>query len=93
MLSLVFCQEIPQDFHKYFEREVSLDYNKNWDKHTTLGPPRYVKTRLDKSDSLKLNYRVGFETKSNLSKENNFNLYGYYHFSFKKIFMVIYTQG
>ena len=86
MISMVFCQEIPQDFIEYFEYEVGFDYNKNWDKKSNLGPIRYDKNYKNKSDSLKVNYRVGFENKYNLKNENNLNLYGYYHFSYKENF-------
>ena len=78
--SLLFCQEIPNEFFDFIEYKVLSENGFDWSRNTSFGPFRY-KNNLPLSDSLRIISRFGTVI-SNKSK----SIFGYGHFSYKKYF-------
>ena len=78
--SLLYCQEIPNEFFDFTEHKVLSENGFDWSENTSFGPFRY-KNNEPSSDSLRIISRFGIVI-SNESK----SLFGYGHFSYKKYF-------
>ncbi len=78
--SLLYCQEIPNEFFDFIEYKVLSENGFDWSENTSFGPFRY-KNNEPSSDSLRIISRFGIV----ISNESR-SLFGYGHFSYKKYF-------
>tara|TARA_Y200000002_G_scaffold55039_1_gene40410 strand:- start:80 stop:1462 length:1383 start_codon:yes stop_codon:yes gene_type:complete len=79
-ISLVYCQEIPNEFYQFYLGNFNQNYGSNWESNTIFGPVRYSH-RGQISDSLKINARFG----GSIFNDRR-SLYAYGHFTFKQYF-------
>jgi len=80
LTSLLFCQEIPNEFYDFIEQKVLSENGYNWSVNTTFGPSRY-KTNPQLSDSLRIISKFGI-----IVSNKNKSLFGYGRFSYKRYF-------
>ena len=82
--SLLFCQEIPNDFKSLNIRELRVDAGKDWNFNTTLGSPRFqdkidfFEKKTKNKDSLYVKTRFGF-----LKLNKDIAIYGFGHFTYQ----------
>jgi hypothetical protein len=84
-ISLVFSQDIPNEFLEFQVQKLLTDAGQNWETNTSFGLPRFQsisKTNIENSikfDSLNIHTRTGIFTQNGA-----ITLYGFGHFSFNK---------
>jgi len=79
-LSLVYNQEIPNEFFQFQLQKLNANSGNNWESNSIFGPMRYAHLN-QKSDSLRINARFGSAIFNNRGA-----IYAYGHFTFKQFF-------
>ena len=80
LVSVGLNQEVPNEFYEFKIQKIKLDHGIDWPRNTTFGPYRFSHNDK-KSDSLKINTRIG----ANLYN-NKKSIYAYCHFTFNTHF-------
>ena len=81
LISILFGQEIPNEFSAFHKSKILFDLGKNWGENSIFGPIRWHHNKSG-NDSLLIKSRFGIQTLFNSSTM----LYGYGHFSYQKFF-------
>jgi hypothetical protein len=87
-ISATVCQEVPNEFYKFKEHNCYMNIEKNWDIHTTFGPPSIQMVNDTIENNINFLGRYGF-----LTINKNFSFYSYGFIKFKKYFYLsIYSR-